>query len=333
MRELARNFILYSAKYLGLCKYARRRFSGKTRILCYHAFAYDDEHRFRPSLFMRADLFRERLALISKLGFRVIPLSSLQDELNEPDGGTEALVITIDDGMRSVYDLAAPVLKDAGFPATVYVTTYYVQKGSPVFRLLMQYLAWRNGEETIIRTLQELLNYVEDDGLMALIEHAETQLSESERVTLSANLCELCDIRYSDLQESGVMCLMSDQQIRDLQSAGIDIELHTHRHVLPLDHDGIETEISDNRAYLERLVERRLEHFCYPSGFHSEQHLAPLQALGIRTATTCEPGFIDKHSNPLALPRFLDSDRLSMIEFEAELVGFKALIRSFRGKH
>src|SRR5207245_10568594 len=54
-----------------------------------------------------------------------------------------AVAITIDDGFHSTAAIAVPLLRAAGLPATVYVTTYYVQRDVPVFRLAMQYCFWK----------------------------------------------------------------------------------------------------------------------------------------------------------------------------------------------
>ena len=48
---------------------------------------------------------------------------------------------------------------------------------------------------------------------------------------------------------------------------------------------------------------------------------------GIVSATTCQVGFNDQTTDPLALYRFLDQDDLHDIEFEAELAGFSELLR------
>ena len=97
------------------------------------------------------------------------------------------------------------------------------------------------------------------------------------------------------------------------------------------DPKGVETEIIDNRAVLERIVSGPLQHFCYPSGeFHPSQ-FPWLRALGIESATTCLSGFNYPGTERFALRRFLDGENIDQVEFEAELSGFLELMRKFRG--
>ena len=52
--------------------------------------------------------------------------------------------------------------------------------------------------------------------------------------------------------------------------------------------------------------------------------------LGIRSATTCNPGLNPKGSDPYLLRRFLDGECVHDIEFEAEMSGFVDLARRVR---
>jgi hypothetical protein len=120
---------------------------------------------------------------------------------------------------------------------------------------------------------------------------------------------------------------MDDRQIRSLLGQGIDIQLHTHRHRLPLEQEGTVREIQENRGVLEPLVGKRLNHFCYPSGIWSEKHWPGLAETGVKSATTCDAGLNSHRNAPLALKRFLDSEDILGIEFEAEIYGFAEIVR------
>jgi hypothetical protein len=89
-------------------------------------------------------------------------------------------------------------------------------------------------------------------------------------------------------------------------------------------------EILDNRAFLSGLVERPLEHFCYPSGVWSKEQWPWLSALGVTNATTCDLGLNYPDTPCYALKRFLDFDDLRPIEFAAELSGFSECARRLR---
>ena len=93
--------------------------SGVT-VLIYHRFGEDKY----PSTNIALDRFVEQLEFLRKNNYEVIPLEqlvhSLKGKSRLPD---RAVVITIDDGYRSVYMEAWPVLKQYGYPFTVFVYT------------------------------------------------------------------------------------------------------------------------------------------------------------------------------------------------------------------
>jgi peptidoglycan/xylan/chitin deacetylase (PgdA/CDA1 family) len=96
-------------------------------ILAYHQFT-----RRKPSSLMEMtdDSFQRQMDYLKTNGYRVITLSELEGFLNaERPIPKRSVVITIDDGYRSVYDIAYPILKANGFSATLFVYTDFVGAG------------------------------------------------------------------------------------------------------------------------------------------------------------------------------------------------------------
>jgi peptidoglycan/xylan/chitin deacetylase (PgdA/CDA1 family) len=120
---------------------------------------------------------------------------------------------------------------------------------------------------------------------------------------------------------------MNMAELGELRRHGIDVELHTHRHPLLLDAARLGPEITDNREVLEDALGERLQHFCYPSGVWSDALWPVLEQHGILSATTCDKGLNAADAHPYALRRYLDCEKNSQIEFEAELSGFAEVLR------
>src|SRR5690606_483358 len=72
-------------------------------------------------------LFRQQMTFLRDNGFAVWPLPRLVEHLQAdkavPDG---VVVITFDDAYRNIHDNAAPILREFGFPFTVFVSTEFV---------------------------------------------------------------------------------------------------------------------------------------------------------------------------------------------------------------
>jgi len=89
-------------------------------------------------------------------------------------------------------------------------------------------------------------------------------------------------------------------------------------------------EILDNMAVLTRLGLPSARHFCYPSGEHAPSHQGWLQGVGIESAVTTHRGFCTPRTSRFLLSRLCDSERISDIEFEADLSGLLEILRRLR---
>ena len=339
MRRAAKRAFLLVSRALGLFHLSRRLTRDRLRILCYHGFALDDEAEFFPPLFVHPARFRERLALLARHGFPVLPLDDALRRLERGDLPDGATAITIDDGFFSAYAEAVPALETHAFPATIYVTTYYAVKQAPVFRLAVQYMFWRSRAASLPAShpwapeapadLTDATARVR--AMWHVIEYGEARSSEQERHAISRELAELLGVDYGAICRRRLFHLMTLDAIRDLATRGFDIQLHTHRHRLPqTTEEGTRREIVENREVLEAAVGHSLRHLCYPSSIWTPHQWPWLEALRIRSATTCSPGLNGPDTHRLALTRFLDTANVSAIEFEAELYGYLELMRPLR---
>lgn len=331
-----------AAKLTGLFRVSRFLMRRRLMILCYHGFQHSDEAQFRPIMFMDKRRFAQRLDLITQGKYPVIPLSEGLLRLKNGTLPANAVVITIDDGLYSTLNQAAPILHEHGFPATLYVTSYHVIKGTPVFKLVIQYLFWKTE-----RTSFELpgLSWFPADAVDLRDSHAAHQTiqqildygmalcDEPRRQEICAAVAAALDVDFENIRTSRMLSLLTPDELRQLDAFGIDVQLHTHRHTFPADNpEQARRELHDNRDILEKILGRRLEHFCYPSGDWSSDLFPMLTAEGIVSATTCEAGMNHQATNPLALHRVLDQNNIGDIEFEAELTGFCELLRIISGR-
>jgi peptidoglycan/xylan/chitin deacetylase (PgdA/CDA1 family) len=328
--------IYHLCRWAGLFALARRRTAGALRILCYHGFSLGDESRFATRTFMEPATFEKRMAYLKKNGTPVLGLGEALEKLSAGEMPPRAAVITVDDGFYGTYAKALPILKAFSFPATVYVTTYYAVKRSPVFRLVVQYLFWKTSRRELEpyglgipgdSPVPLLTEAQKSDAVMRIIRYGESSHDEGGRIELSRLLGERLGVDYDEVAGSRIMSIMDPEEIAAMAREGIDIELHSHRHDLPLDREAALREIEENRSVLEPLAGRRLVHFCYPSGFYREEQLPWLAEAGIASGTTCIRGLNYQDTNQLELRRFLDGEDVSFIEFEAEISGFSEMMR------
>jgi peptidoglycan/xylan/chitin deacetylase (PgdA/CDA1 family) len=89
-------------------------------VLVYHRFSLTKKSKMTVT----KAAFEEQLKLLKDKGYRVITLDQLFDFMDFKGQIPEkSVVITIDDGWRSAYDIALPVLKKYGYTATLFIYT------------------------------------------------------------------------------------------------------------------------------------------------------------------------------------------------------------------
>jgi peptidoglycan/xylan/chitin deacetylase (PgdA/CDA1 family) len=308
-------------------------------ILCYHGIALDDEHHWRPGLFMPVEQFERRLESIKRGGYCVLPLKEALERLRRRDLPAGSLALTFDDGTYDFYKQAFPLLQKYGFPATVYQTTYYSDRPVPVFNLVCSYMLWKRrgqtldlGREMGLLPPLDLRSAAGRQEVVLKLLALTQNLTGEEKNSVASKLAGLLEIDYRELVGKRILQIMNPGEIQQLAADGIDFQLHTHRHRTPKDRTLFQAEIRQNRERLRDLTGQEPEHFCYPGGVYDPQFLPWLQEEGMRSATTCNIGLATADHHPLLLPRFIDTTGLSQVEYESWLSGIGHLVsRKRRG--
>ena len=90
-------------------------------VLTYHKLS---RNGIPDAMTVREADFEAQMRFLRENGYRVLPLDDLFEFLRfRRQIPARSVVITFDDGWRSVYDIAWPILKKYGYPATLFVYT------------------------------------------------------------------------------------------------------------------------------------------------------------------------------------------------------------------
>jgi len=322
--------LLRSAGGFSLAARSQRR-NSELLILCYHGISLRDEHEWAPSLYVTAEVFRQRMEQLKTFQANVLPLAASLERLKAGTLPPRSVAITFDDGFYDFLLHAVPVLKQFGFPATLYLTTHYCGKPIPVFNLSVNYLLWKAGikmfvwPEANIREPMPCENFQQRWRIVQhLLQQADQKGLDTEgKDELAGSLAARLQLDYGDLRASRMFQILTEEEAAQVDRAGIDLQLHTHRHRTPRDRAAFVREIQDNRDRLRKITGRETTHFCYPSGDYDRMFLPWLRELGVESATTCEHAFAKVDSEPLLLPRLLDGMQLTALDFESWLCGIR----------
>lgn len=101
--------------------------------------------------------------------------------------------------------------------------------------------------------------------------------------------------------------LMSLEQLRQWQAAGMEVGAHSrsHPHLPACDDVQLQEEISGSKTALEHLLCTPITQFCYPYGDHDDRVVAAAKAAGFDAATTTRRGRAQSGDELLRLKRVL----------------------------
>ncbi len=283
---------------------ARRAGKGRVCVVNYHRVlaAIDPMLPGEPDV----ATFRWQMELLARC-FNVMPLHEAMVALESGEAPPRAVCITFDDGYRSVHDLALPVLREFGLPATVFVTSGYVGQGSmwndriieavqtlPAGQLDLSELglgAYRlgNAHERLaaLDTLTERSKYLPPAARRGLIERLETLVGSG--------------------MAQGLM--LTRDMVVALDANGVEIGAHTVSHPIltSLDDDSARLEISAGKEQLEAILGKPVRFFAYPNGKvgkdFDQRHMDMVRAAGFDAAFTTEVGALTRDQNRYQLPR------------------------------
>jgi peptidoglycan/xylan/chitin deacetylase (PgdA/CDA1 family) len=300
-------------------------------VLCYHGVSLHDEHEW-SALYMPPGLVRERFERIREARCTVLPLGAAVEMLYDGTLPPRAVVITFDDGSYDFYAQAHPLLHRFGWPATVYLTTYYMYFNVPVFDPMMNYLLWKGRRNLLtwpdMGVGQTVLDSAGREAAKCKIEAVctENHLDGRQKNAVLRGLAERLDLDMDDLIARRILHLMTPDEARELLSQGVDFQLHCHRHRVYRSRERFGAELKDNQDAIERLGAPTPVHFCYPGGFHLPEFPDFLEQYGVLSATTCQPDLAEPNCSRFLLPRLVDAPSLTMDEFSGWLSGLAAWI-------
>ena len=245
-------------------------------ILCYHGVSLEDEHLWRPQLYLHPQKLEERFESLKKGHFTVLPLEESLKRLRAETLPPRSVALTFDDGAYDFFRRAYPLLQRHGFPATVYQTTYYTSVERPVFNLICSYMLWTrrgevisNGESVGLPGPVDLRTEASRFAIVRrLIESSEREHRTGvQKDEIAAQLAAFLKIDYESLKARRILQLMNGRELQEIAQNGVDVQLHTHRHRTPEDEGLFRKEIQDNRSAIHRFTATQPVHSAIPAGY------------------------------------------------------------------
>lgn len=269
------------------------------------------------------DLFSQDLNFLRRY-YNVVPLSCLETG-SIPE---RAVVVTFDDGYRSVYDYAFPILSQFGIPATVYLVTNVVDTTQWIWINELNYFLRQKGPLTK-PILSRRLRCNPALPVEALLDLARANYDP---VCIDEVIAEMRKVAESQPSERERMHLNWDE-IRRMIDGRITFGNHTthHPNLARLARPLQEEAIKRSRATLEARLGTTTS-LAYPFGDHDE--MARIVALETGHISIMEVGGVNSPLNLTRIARttltgLSDAERFAELEVVAPTFGYLKKLASW----
>lgn len=282
---------------------------GRLSILIYHR-VLPEEDFMRPNE-PTIDAFTWQMELISRY-FSPLSMTDALDLMEKGQLPNNAICVTFDDGYADNEEYALPVLQKWNVPATVFVSTGFMNGGRMWNDTIIEVL--RNSDDHIclesigLGSYETITNDQKREAAVDIISRIK-YMESSKR----ANITKL--IESTATKKLPVDLMLNNEALLNLVKAGVEIGGHTVNHPILATLSNMEAldEIKQGKKILESIINKRVRYFAYPNGKpHQDYHLDQAEVvknIGFDAAVTTEWGVSSTLSDKLQLARFTPWDK------------------------
>jgi peptidoglycan/xylan/chitin deacetylase (PgdA/CDA1 family) len=305
-RLLARGLVRTGWWDLALRSWAQR---DSTVILTYHRVLekWDPALDYsQPGMVVTIPTFERQLAFLVR-HFEIVPLGALLDgEAGRRPLRRPRCVITFDDGWRDNYELALPILRRHGLPATIFLTTGFIGTDRVFWHTELIYLLMVGELAQFLRNERALAGYPRAvrEGLRrcaglgrvssadetdALVETVKATCEEDRIHDLIGALSRAAGLSRPLLP--GRRFFLDWGQVREMAASGFEIGSHgcSHRILTRLSTHEAEQELVRSKAEIECRVGGAVRHFAFPNDGANPTLTGLAARAGYRTACVGSP--------------------------------------------
>lgn len=284
--------------------------AAKLSILIYHRVLPRPDPMFEwvPD----ANAFERQMALLAN-NFVVLPLAEAVKRLKDGRLPGGAVCVTFDDGYADNAEIALPILKRWGIPATFFVTTSFLKGGCMWNDSIIESVRSASGPVLDLTPIgigcHSIESYTQRRHLVNRVLTELKYLSPDDRLERVAQIAEIASAELPD------RLMMIPEQIRELSNAGMEIGGHTVSHPIlaSIDDNAACTEIAQGKEELSSIVRAPVRFFAYPNGKpgrdYQSRHVRIVRSAGFEAAVSTSWGAANQATDVYQLPRFTPWDR------------------------
>lgn len=311
----------------GLHRLINRVLSGNLlTIVMYHAVVKDPLD-VKDWCFIDSRLFREQIAYLKK-HFEIIPLSKAIEQCRNGKITYPTAAITFDDGFQNNYDIAFPILRNAGVPATVFLTTgftdtddtiWFCRLNNALAKTQKLSLKWKGQQFNLNGSMRKSEISVTLQNKLKQFSHLNL-LKELRQLIL-----ELGEDPDSPVPVDSPFRMLSYNAIKEMIDSGlIEFGAHTHSHAILslLSLQERREQVESSLEAVQKLTGCPCDLFAYPNGQAQDydvETIMLLNELGVRYAVTTIKGPNDLRTPLMELRRYGIGVDMNLAEFKMDV--------------
>jgi peptidoglycan/xylan/chitin deacetylase (PgdA/CDA1 family) len=259
--------ILFSiASKIDLWKYFARK-TNIPRILMYHRLTDSD---IIPGI--TPIKFEDHLKHLCSY-YDVVSVDEIISDVNNNQLNSNKVALTFDDGYVDFYEKAWPLLKKYNVPASVYITTEFIEKKRWMWPDKVRVMLDKTILERVyipnVGELQLAKKYF-DRNWHTISDHCLT-LTELNRNCFFDELARLLRVSVNDYPTSDFSAL-TWEQLSLMHKEGLDIGSHTVTHPIltNIPNEQLTNELVESKREIENMLNLEVKGICYPNGMPSD---------------------------------------------------------------
>jgi peptidoglycan/xylan/chitin deacetylase (PgdA/CDA1 family) len=313
-----------------------RLHAGQLAILTYHGVVESPQAIPDPCMVPIADFSRQMQFLREQ--FDVLPLDEAVARWRDRRVKRPIVAITFDDGYQNNHDMALPVLEKLGLPATIYLTTGFLDTDTTIWTGLLQHaftvtrlqrLEWRgrhwqldslSAREACLQEIKAGMKSQPQASLLETVAELTRLLTDSDRIVLDVS--------------SPYRMLDTASLKRLVKSDCIQFGAHTHQHFVlsRIERELQQSEIRMSKQLVESISSKPCRSFAYPNGRpedFNDDTLAILEDCGFEFAVTTIEALCNAPSlSSMRLPRLFVHGQASFSQFKLGLFNIPGRLRA-----
>jgi len=293
-------------------------------VLTYHGIQ-EAKNSVNDYCFIAQDIFDQQMKYLSE-NFEVkSPENAFIDSYTNKK---PVAVITFDDGFMNNYRYALPILKKYNLPATVFLSTGFVDTNDTIWFCKIIDIIESCNQETIDWNGESINIKTPSDKKLA------SSKIQSELKSLHPKLIDekIEDLMRSVSREKNYLKTPYEMLNRHALDAMTKSKLitfgaHTYSHAIlsRISVAEAEVEVKKSLKDVERFTGKRCNLFAYPNGGvddYGEYHKSFLKELGVSLVFSMKHGVSSKNDDYKEIKRLFISSHFNMKQFSAQVHGY-----------